>query len=87
MAQATDRAGDAGQQRRVQARATKEAIVVMTSNLCQVVDRYLATLRLVLARCPEYGEVTCRAGIGARLDQLEASLRDATAKADAAGRS
>ena len=54
----------------------------MASHLYHMVDRYIAAQRMVLARCPEYGDVTGRAALTARLDQLEALVREASAHAD-----
>lgn len=60
--------------------------MVLTSHLCHMIERYLAAQRTVLARFPECGTATGRAAFGARLDQLEALVRDAAAEADTAAR-
>jgi hypothetical protein len=77
MAQAPNRVGGVARQRCGQQRDCTEAVVVVTSHLCRMVDRYIAAQRMVLARYPEYGDATGRAAFGARLDQLEALIRDA----------
>jgi hypothetical protein len=53
-----------------------EPVMVVASHLCDLVDRYIAVQRMVLARYPEYGDATGRAAFGARLDQLEALIRE-----------
>jgi hypothetical protein len=87
MAQASDGVGGATGRYHGNERARGEEVVVVASHLCHLVDRYIAAQRLVLARYPQYGNVTGRAAFGARLDQLEALIRDTAAEADAALRS
>jgi hypothetical protein len=87
MAQAHGRAAGATHRRRRQQRVRTDDVVVVASHLYHLVDRYIAAQRMVLARFPEYGTATGRAAFGARLDQLEALIRDASADRDAAARS
>jgi hypothetical protein len=87
MAQPADRAGGSGRRYRGPPWAYAEAAMVAASDLCDLVDRYIAVQRMVLARHPQYGEATGREAFTARLDQLEALIRETQTKAGAAQRS
>jgi hypothetical protein len=87
MAQSPGHGGGVARQRSGRQPECAAGIVVVTSHVCRMVDRYIAAQRTMLARFPEYGNATGRAAFGARLDQLEALVRDAAAGADTAARS
>lgn len=82
MAQSPGRAGGAARHGRGQQQEYTEAIVVVVSQVCRMIERYIAVQRTVLARFPEYGNATGRAALGARLDQLEALIREAATKSN-----
>lgn len=86
MAQAPGRAGGVAHQRGGQQRERPDAAAVVSSHLFHLVERYIAAQRAALTRFPEYGTATGRAAFGARLDQLEALVRDASADLDTGGR-
>lgn len=87
MAQPADRAGGAARRYCGPPWVYAEAVMVVASDLCDLVDRYIVVQRMVLARYPEYGDATGRAAFTARLDQLEALIRETQTEADAALRS